>query len=70
MQSPSPQPGKQHCPLCIMGFLAMASATPVIPAERIAPMDLARIYRARIHPADLSARLAESRAPPSSRFVV
>lgn len=66
MQSPSPQPGKQHCPLCIMGFLAMASHTPVVAAERIAPIDLSRAYRDAVHPADLSARLAESRAPPAS----
>ena len=64
--SPSPQPGKQHCPLCIMAFLAMASAPSIVPAERIAPIDLAREFRDRITPADLSARLPESRAPPST----
>jgi hypothetical protein len=60
----SPQPGKQHCPLCIMAFLAMASAPSLIPADRIAPADLSRGFRDAVHPADLSARLAESRAPP------
>jgi hypothetical protein len=66
--SPSPQPGKQHCPLCIMGFLAVATTVPVVPADRIAPCDLARAYRDRVYPANLSTRLAESRAPPS--FVI
>jgi hypothetical protein len=60
----SPQPGKQHCPLCIMAFLAMAPAPSLVPADRIAPQDLAREFRDAVHPADLSARLAESRAPP------
>ena len=60
-----PQPAKQHCPLCIMAFLAMASAPSLVPADRIAPFDLAREYRAVVHPADLSTRLPESRAPPS-----
>ena len=69
MQSPSPQPGKQHCPLCIMGFLAMASYTPVIPAERIAPIDLSSAYREGLRPADLSVRLAESRAPPRATII-
>ena len=60
----APQPEKQHCPLCIMAFLAMASAPSLVPADRIAPEDLAREFRDAVHPADLSARLAESRAPP------
>jgi hypothetical protein len=62
--SQAPLPRKQHCPLCIMVFLAMASAPAIVPAERIAPVDLAREFRDRITPADLSARLPESRAPP------
>ena len=62
----APQPGKQHCPLCILAFLAMPSA-PSIPAQhRIAPDDLSRHFRIAVQPADLSARLPESRAPPSS----
>ena len=64
MQSRSRQPGKQHCPLCIMAFLAMSPAPAVIAPDRIAPADLAREFHARIHPADLSTRLGESRAPP------
>lgn len=62
----APQPGKQHCPLCIMAFLAMGSASAIVAADRIAPIDLARGFRDATHPADLSARLPESRAPPSS----
>jgi hypothetical protein len=64
--SPSPQPAKQHCPLCIMGFLAMAAHMAVVPADRIAPEDLTGAYRDSIHPANLSTRLAASRAPPRS----
>ena len=64
----SPQPGRQHCPLCIMGFLAMASTPSLVPADRIAPDDLAREFQDAVHPADLSARLAESRAPPLPVF--
>ena len=62
--SKSPQPGKQHCPLCIMAFLAMASAPAIAAPDRAAPVDLARHVRNVPHPADLSARLPESRAPP------
>jgi hypothetical protein len=66
-QGRAPQPGKQHCPLCILAFLAMASASGVVAAERIAPVDLAPDFHSSLRPADLSARLPESRAPPSSR---
>ena len=61
----APQPGKQHCPLCIMAFLAMPSTATLAAADRIAPIDLSRGVRNVVHPADLSARLPESRAPPS-----
>jgi len=61
----APQPGKQHCPLCIMAFLAMPSAPSVAAPDRIAPIDLSRDFRNVVQPADLSARLPESRAPPS-----
>src|SRR3954463_423222 len=53
----TPKPGKQHCPLCIMAFLAMPSASTIPAADRIAPIDLAQGVRDAIHPADLSARL-------------
>jgi hypothetical protein len=59
-----PQPGKQHCPLCIMVFLAMPSAPTIAAPDRLAPVDLAGDVRDTVHPADLSARLPESRAPP------
>jgi hypothetical protein len=63
--APAAPQGKQHCPLCIMAFLAVGSATAVVAADRIAPADLAGDFRDHAHPADLSARLPESRAPPS-----
>ena len=62
----APQPAKQHCPLCIMAFLAMPSSPDVVAADRIAPVDLAREFRDVVHPANLSTRLPESRAPPAS----
>jgi hypothetical protein len=61
----APQPQKQHCPLCIMAFLAMGSAPIVVAADRISPTDLACEFRDEVQPSDLSARLPESRAPPS-----
>jgi Protein of unknown function (DUF2946). len=61
----APQPGKQHCPLCIMAFLAMPSAPTLVAPDRLAPLDLSRGIREAVRPADLSARLPESRAPPS-----
>ena len=60
----APAPTKQHCPLCIIAFVAMGSAPAVVAADRIAPTDLAREYRGHLEPADLSARFPESRAPP------
>ena len=57
-------PAKQHCPRCIIAFIAMGSAPAVVAADRIAPTDLAREYRGNLEPADRSARLPESRAPP------
>jgi hypothetical protein len=61
----APQPGKPHCPLCIMAFLAMPSAPAIPAADRVSPIDLARDVHDVVQPADLSARLPESRAPPS-----
>jgi hypothetical protein len=59
-------PIRQHCPLCILVILAVGTAqVTVVAVDRIAPVDLARDFRDAIHPADLSARLPESRAPPS-----
>jgi hypothetical protein len=65
-----PAAPKQHCPLCIMAFLAMPAAAAIVPADRIAPVDLARGFRDVDHPASLSTRLPESRAPPASSQVV
>ena len=59
-----PEPSKQHCPLCIMAFFAMPSSSTVVAADRIAPVDLANDFRSASRPADLSARLPDSRAPP------
>jgi hypothetical protein len=62
----APRPAKQHCPLCIMAFLAMPSLLVIATAARIAPIDLAINFRSVVHPVDLSTRLPDSRAPPVS----
>ncbi|HET9577224.1 MAG TPA: DUF2946 family protein [Usitatibacter sp.] len=65
----APQSPKQHCPLCIMAFFAMPAATAIVAADRIAPVDLSSDFRSAASPADLTARLPESRAPPASHDV-
>lgn len=64
-----PESPRQHCPLCIMAFFAMPSAPALVAADRVAPVDLAADFRSATQPADLSARLPESRAPPIASLV-
>ncbi|HET9652621.1 MAG TPA: DUF2946 family protein [Usitatibacter sp.] len=65
----APDSAKQHCPLCIMAFFAMPAAPAVVAADHIAPVDLSSDFRSSDRPADLTARLPDSRAPPASSLV-
>jgi hypothetical protein len=70
-EQPNTPPGsaKQHCPLCIMAFFGMPGAPAVVASTHVVAQDHSFDTRADANPADLSARLPESRAPPASLIV-
>jgi hypothetical protein len=61
-----PAEGKQHCPLCVMAFLAAFAEAPLAPAmARLARDATLDVYCAPL-PAGIQVHLPPSRAPPAA----